>query len=88
MAKAMSGAHKSFSMTTSKREISYGCKNSGQDLDYRSTNDSSTLVSGEKKYLKVFQKLPKGEGDFANKTCEHQVQVMLSLTLKDSKNLN
>lgn len=83
MAKAMTGAHKSYSMTTSRRELTYGCKNVGQDLDFRSTNDNTTLVEGAKKYLKVFQKIPAGTGN-----CEHQIQVMLSLTLKDSKNLN
>lgn len=83
MAQSMNGAHKSFSMTTSRRELTYGCKNTGQDLDYRNTATAQVLTDGEKKYLKVFQKLPSGSGN-----CEHQIQVMLSLTLKDSKNLN
>lgn len=83
MAKAMTGAHKSYSMTVSKRELTYGCKNTGQDLDFQSTGTNNTLVEGAKKYLKVFQKIPAGTGN-----CEHQIQVMLSLTLKDSKNLN
>lgn len=94
MASALQGAHKSFSMTASKRELTYGCKNVGQELDFRSTNGDTTLVDGAKKYIKVFQKLPAmglagtaaAPNPLHGHVCEHQVQIMLSLTLKDSKN--
>lgn len=83
MASAVSGAHKSFSMTTSRRECTYTIKTSGQERDFLSTDAGSTQIDGEKKYIKVFQKIPAGAG-----VAEHQVSMLLSLTLKDSKNLN
>ena len=86
MASALTGAHKSFSMTTSRREAKYTIKNSGQDLDWFSTADNQNMDASAKRYIKVFQKLPTSAGVAA--TCEHQVQVLLSLSLKDSKNLN
>lgn len=85
MKSALSGAHKSHSMTVSRRELSYGIKCSGQDLDFMTTNEAQATIPAEKKYIKVFQKLPAGD---VNTVCEHQVQVLLNLTLKDSKNLN
>lgn len=85
MAQAMGGAHKSYSMTTSRRELKYGCKSTGQELDFYSTNDNQDMSASEKKYLKIFQKLPAEVA--AGDTCEHQIQVLLSLTLKDSKNI-
>jgi len=85
MKSAVSGAHKPHSMTVSRRELSYGMKCSGQDLDFMTTNTAQATIAAEKKYIKVFQKLPAGD---ANTICEHQVQVLLNLTLKDSKNLN
>lgn len=85
MKSALSGAHKSHSMTVSRRELSYGMKCSGQDLDFLSTNTDLVTIPAEKKYIKVFQKLPAGSDQTV---CEHQVQVLLNLTLKDSKNLN
>jgi len=90
MRQALTGAHKSHSMTVSRRELSYGVKSSGQDLDFYSTNDNVGIVSREKRYIKVFQKLPPNTAAAGEpaKVCEHQVQVLLSLTLKDSKNLN
>lgn len=88
MRQALTGAHKSYSLSDSRRELSYGCKNIGQDLDFRSTNDDTTLVDGAKKYIKIFQKLPKAEGGLVGHICRHQVQVTLSLTMKDTKTLN
>lgn len=85
MKSALSGAHKSHSMTVSRRELSYGMKCSGQDLDFMTTNSAQATIPAEKKYIKVFQKLPAGSDQTV---CEHQVQVLLNLTLKDSKNLN
>jgi len=85
MAQAMSGAHKSHSMTASKRELKYGCRNTGQELDFYSTNGNQNMTDSEKKYLKVFQKLPAQTN--AGDICEHQIQLMLSLSLKDSKNI-
>ncbi len=85
MKSAVSGAHKPHSMTVSRRELSYGMKCSGQDLDFLSTNTDLVTIPAEKKYIKVFQKLPAGSDQTV---CEHQVQVLLNLTLKDSKNLN
>ena len=86
MASSISGAHKSFSMTASRREATYKTKNYGQDKDFLSCNPSEATKPEEIRYIKVFQKLPKYET--AGDMCEHQVQVMMSITLKDSKNLN
>jgi hypothetical protein len=83
MASALCGAHKSHSMTTSRRELTYTIKNVGQDLDFLSTDDGQAQTEASKRYIKVFQKLPAGAH-----TCEHQVSVLLNVTLKDSKNLN
>lgn len=91
MGSAVTGAHKAFSMSASKREIKYGCKNTGQDKDYLSTAANQNQDASAIKYLKVFQKLPKAEAAEAGaaaQVCEHQIQVTLSLTLKDTKNLN
>lgn len=82
MADVMKSAHKSHSMTQSRREASYGCKNVGQDLDFFNT-ETGTKANDEKKYLKVFQKLDPASAGITQ--AEHQVQVILSLTLKDSK---
>ena len=86
MGSAVTGAHKTFSMSSSRRELKYGCKNTGQDRDFLSTANNQNQNDSEIKYLKVFQKLPKGAQ--AGEICEHQIQVSLSLTLKDTKNLN
>jgi hypothetical protein len=86
MAQALSGAHQSMSATSNKRELTYKIKNIGQDLDYISTSPGVDQVPQAKRYIKVFQKLPtQAQAGGATKT-EHQVQVMLSLTLKDSRN--
>lgn len=86
MAQAMTGAHKSYSMTSSRRELKYGCKSSGQELDFFSTKANQDMAPGETKYLKVFQKVPADPAN-AGVVCEHQIQVLMSLTLKDSKNV-
>lgn len=83
MSQAVTGAHKPHSMTQSRRELSYTIKTTGQERDFLSTNDNQNQSESEKKYIKVFQKLPKGEN---TKVCEHQVSMLLSLTLKDTKN--
>lgn len=89
MSSAVTGAHKAFSMSSSKREVKYGCKNTGQDKDFLSTANNQNQDASAIKYLKVFQKLPKSDAADANaQICEHQIQVTLSLTLKDTKNLN
>lgn len=83
MASAVTGAHKTHSMSASKREAKYAIKTSGQERDYLNTNPGTAQIDAEKKYIKIFQKLPVGTA-----TCEHQIQVTLSLSLKDTKNLN
>lgn len=85
MASAISGAHKSYSMTSSRRELTYTIKNTGQDKDYLGTGAEQQIPS-ERRYIKVFQKLPKDAAETAK--CEHQVSVLVNCTLKDSKNLN
>jgi hypothetical protein len=87
MAIALTGAHRSYSLSDARRELKYQIKNTGQDKDYLSTSTSENQVPAEKRYIKVFQKIPKGENATLNHVCEHQIQVMLSLTLKDSKNI-
>ena len=89
MAQAVAGAHKSFSMSDSRRELKYGTKFIGQEKDYRGTDNASAIVDNEKKYIKVFQTVPNvTELGYAAGTqghhCEHQVQVILSLSMKDS----
>lgn len=83
MKKALTGAHISHSMSATKRELKYGMKNSGQDRDYHPASGNSSIDAEAKKYIKVFQQMPKGA---ATDECKHQVQVMLSLTLRDSRN--
>jgi hypothetical protein len=83
MKKALTGAHQSHSMSANKRELKYGLKNSGQDRDYHPASGNSSIDAEAKKYIKVFQQIPKGD---ATHVCKHQVQVMLSLTLRDSRN--
>ena len=83
MASALSGAHRPHSMTTSKHELTYTIKNVGQDADFLSTDDDQTQTEASKRYIKVLQKLPAGAH-----TCEHQVSVLLHLTLKDTKNVS
>ena len=85
MASSISGAHKSYSMTSSRREATYKTKNYGQDKEYLSCNTTEVTRPEDIRYIKVFQKLPKYEN--INDTCEHQVQIMMSVTLNDSKNL-
>jgi hypothetical protein len=84
MAVALTGAHRSYSLSDARRELRYQIKNTGQDKDYLSTAGNQNQDDGEKRYIKVFQKIP---ANAQGGKCEHQIQVMLSLTLKDSKNI-
>ena len=83
---ATSGAHKTFYITESRREAKYQVKNSGNQLDFLSTSASQAQVDADKRYIKVHQHLPKTENGAV--VISHGIQVYLSLTLKDSKNLN
>ena len=51
--------------------------------DFLSTDDDQTQTEASKRYIKVLQKLLAGAH-----TCEHQVSVLLNLTLKDTKNVS
>lgn len=86
---AVSGAHKEFSLTESRREAKYKLKFTGQDKDYRTTDSAQVLDASLIKYAKVFQMLPAMPLiDDANQICVHQVEVMFDITCKDTKNLN
>jgi hypothetical protein len=73
-------------MTSSRRELTYTIKNTGQDKDFLGTG-AVQQIEGERRYIKIFQKLPK-DTSATPAICEHQVSVMINATLKDSKNLN
>lgn len=83
---ATSGAHKTYYITESRREAKYQMKNTGNQLDFLSTAASQAQVDADKRYIKVHQHLPKTVNGPV--VISHGVQVFLSLTLKDSKNLN
>jgi len=77
----MAGAHKCYTMTESRRTAKYGWKPStSQEREYYNTNDE--LSASNSNFIKVFQEIePKSEG-----ICKHRVNVVMSITLKDSSN--
>lgn len=83
MKNAVSGAHTKSFISQTRREAKYGIKNTGQQLDFISTNGLSEQTAGNRRYLKVYHHLPVG-----NDVVQHGVTLYLQLALKDSKHLN
>jgi len=84
MKNAVSGAHQKAYISQTKREAKYAVKNVGQQLDFISTSGSTEQSVGTRRYLKVYQHLPVGQGN----VIQHGVTLYLQLGLKDSKHLN
>lgn len=84
MHQVMSAAGKRYIPTESRREFSYGWK--PKTTDEREYLTLNTVIEDDKaNHLKVFQAMETAAEDT---TCIHRVNLMVSFTLKDSKNLN
>ena len=83
---AVSQAHKTYYITEEKRTAKYGCKNTGQDLDFLSTSSGVEQTTEARKYIKVFQHLPMTTGGPVH--IQHSCQLFITLGLKDSRALS
>ena len=79
MSTIVAGAHKSYTMTESRRTAKYGwTARESADKEYRMTN--AQLSDGDAHFIKIFQETEaKADG-----LCKHRISVALMLTLKDS----
>ena len=83
VATAKAQAHKSLICTESRRTMQYGWKpHTTEDREYHMVSDK--WADGKCYYIKVLQEL---EGKL-NGVCKHRVEIVASVTLKDSKSGN
>jgi hypothetical protein len=80
MAQVSLQAHKSYTMTETRRSAKYGWKpRDAQDKEWRNMNQD--LADNNAHFLKIHQDIEKK----ANGICKHRIQVIMSVSLKDSK---
>ena len=80
---AMSQAHKSKVMTESDRTMSYGwTAKTTDEKEFHTINDMINPLRAQ--YLKVLQEIEPKEGG----KCKHRIEVICSVTLRDSKSGN
>lgn len=88
---AVSGSHKTEYITENRRQVKYGVKNVGQQLDFMNTTSTVMQAIDQRRYIKVYQhkpKVPQAVIDGGGGIISHGVTVYLTLGLKDSRHLN
>lgn len=86
IAAAKQASHKEFNLHSARRSAKYKYTCRGNERDWYNTAGNQLLADEAKIFIKVFQKLPGYGAGGTAKVCEHQVNLLLNVSFKDSKN--